>query len=324
MAPTEVLAVQHMLTAERLLDGLGVELCLLTGDVPKKELDARRQRIAAGEPLIAIGTHALLYAEFSRLLVAVDRRAAPVRRRPARGARRLAPTPHVLHMTATPIPRSLALTLYGDLDVTVLDELPAGRHAGAARGTWPESKREDGYRWIVEQVQAGRQAYIVCPLVEGSSRGRGARCRGGGHAPGRGAAEGGLDRLRARADEGRRPGRADAPVRRRRPRRAGRDDGDRGRRRRAERLRDGDRGRRPVRALAAAPAARAGGARGGAVVLLPVRVAGADARTARAGCRRWSSTRAASTWPRSTSTCAARATCWASCRAAAATSATRG
>ncbi|MDX6378934.1 MAG: ATP-dependent helicase RecG [Gaiellaceae bacterium] len=166
MAPTEVLAVQHLLTAERLLDGLGVELCLLTGDVPKRELDVRRQRIAAGEPLIAIGTHALLYAEFARLTVAVideqHRFGVDQREALGRGA-----TPHVLHMTATPIPRSLALTLYGDLDVTVLDELPPGRHPVITRNI-PESKREDGYRWIVEQVQAGRQAYIVCPLVEGS------------------------------------------------------------------------------------------------------------------------------------------------------------
>ena len=180
--------MQHMLTAERLLDGLGVELCLLTGDVPKKELDARRQRIAAGEPLIAIGTHALLYAEFSRLLVAVidEQHRFGVDQREALGG---GATPHVLHMTATPIPRSLALTLYGDLDVTVLDELPPGRHP-VITPCVAESKREDGYRWIVEQVQAGRQAYIVCPLVEGSDRRRGARRRGRGDAPCGRAAEG--------------------------------------------------------------------------------------------------------------------------------------
>ncbi len=211
MAPTEVLAVQHMLTAERLLDGLGVELCLLTGDVPKKELDARRQRIAAGEPLIAIGTHALLYAEFSRLLVAVidEQHRFGVDQREALGG---GATPHVLHMTATPIPRSLALTLYGDLDVTVLDELPPGR-SPVRTAVVAESRREDGYRWIVEQVQAGRQAYIVLPAGGGLDRRRGARRRGRGDAARRRPAAGRLDRLRPRADEGRRPGRSDAPVR---------------------------------------------------------------------------------------------------------------
>jgi ATP-dependent DNA helicase RecG len=167
MAPTEVLAVQHLATAERLLGDLGVEVALLTGDVPKKELDVRRQRIAAGEPLIAIGTHALLHADFRRLLVAVidEQHRFGVDQREALGG---GATPHVLHMTATPIPRSLALTLYGDLDVTVLDELPPGR-SPVRTATVPEDKRADGYRWIVAQVQAGRQAYIVCPLVEGSA-----------------------------------------------------------------------------------------------------------------------------------------------------------
>ncbi len=166
MAPTEVLAVQHLATAERLLDGVGVELCLLTGDVPKRELAARRQRIAAGEPLIAIGTHALLHADFPKLLVAVidEQHRFGVEQREALGG---ATTPHVLHMTATPIPRSLALTVYGDLDVTVLDELPAGRQPVVTR-VIAEERREACYGWLVEQVQSGRQAYVVCPLVEGS------------------------------------------------------------------------------------------------------------------------------------------------------------
>jgi ATP-dependent DNA helicase RecG len=168
MAPTEVLALQHLATAERLLDGLGVELCLLTGDVPKRELDARRQRIAAGEPLLAIGTHALLNASFGRLLVAVvdEQHRFGVEQRGGLGGG--ARSPHVLHMTATPIPRSLALTLYGDLDVTVLDELPAGRKP-VRTAVIAEARRDDCYRWIVEQVDAGRQAYVVCSLVDGST-----------------------------------------------------------------------------------------------------------------------------------------------------------
>ena len=179
--------------------------------MPKKELDARRQRIAAGEPLIAIGTHALLYAEFSRLLVAVidEQHRFGVDQREALGG---GATPHVLHMTATPIPRSLALTLYGDLDVTVLDELPPGR-SPVRTAVVAESRREDGYRWIVEQVQAGPPGVHRLPAGRGLDRRRGARRRGRGDAPCGGAAAGGLDRLRPRPDEGRRPGRAHAPVR---------------------------------------------------------------------------------------------------------------
>jgi ATP-dependent DNA helicase RecG len=168
MAPTEVLAVQHLQTAERLLADLDVELVLLTGDVPKRELAVRRQRVAAGEPVIAIGTHALLYAEFARLVVAVvdeqHRFGVEQRDRLAGGP----VAPHLLHMTATPIPRSLALTLYGDLDVTVLDELPPGRQPVLTRIV-AEHRRANCYGWILEQVAAGRQAYIVCPLVDGSS-----------------------------------------------------------------------------------------------------------------------------------------------------------
>jgi ATP-dependent DNA helicase RecG len=167
MAPTEVLAVQHLQTAERLLAGVGVEVALLTGDVPRRELDARRQRIATGEPMIAIGTHALLHASFRRLYVAVvdEQHRFGVEQRDALSTAELAP--HVLHMTATPIPRSLALTLYGDLDVTLLDELPAGRRR-VRTAIVDEGRREACYAWIVEQAAEGRQAYVVCPLVEGS------------------------------------------------------------------------------------------------------------------------------------------------------------
>jgi ATP-dependent DNA helicase RecG len=170
MAPTEVLAVQHAATAERLLGGLGVERCLLTAEVPKREQTARRQRIEAGEPLIAIGTHALLNVAFPALAVAVvdEQHRFGVEQRGGLGAAGGGEAPHVLHMTATPIPRSLALTVYGDLDVTVIDELPAGRQPVLTRIV-PEQRRASGYGWIVEQVAAGRQAYIVCPLVEGSA-----------------------------------------------------------------------------------------------------------------------------------------------------------
>ena len=167
MAPTETLAVQHLRTADRLLAGLGIEIVLLAADVPARERRARQARIAAGEPVIAVGTHALLNAEFPRLraLVVDEQHRFGVEQRGALAAGDV--RPHVLHMTATPIPRSLALTLYGDLDVTVIDELPSGRKP-VTTAVVPSDRRPDGYRWIVEQVRAGRQAYIVCPLVEGS------------------------------------------------------------------------------------------------------------------------------------------------------------
>ncbi len=170
--------MQHLATAERLLGDLGVELSLLTGDVPKKELDVRRQRIAAGEPLIAIGTHALLHADFRRLLVAVidEQHRFGVDQREALGG---GATPHVLHMTATPIPRSLALTLYGDLDVTVLDELPPGR-TPVRTATVPEEKRERRLP-LDRRAGAGRPAGVHRLSAGGGlGGGRGARRRGGG------------------------------------------------------------------------------------------------------------------------------------------------
>ena len=166
MAPTEVLALQHLRGAERLLEPLGIEIAYLSGDVPEKERRARRARIAAGQPLIAIGTHALLHTEFPdlRVLVVDEQHRFGVAQR-AKLTKGDGPVPHVLHMTATPIPRSLALTAFGDLDLSVIDELPPGRK-DIKTSVVPEAKREDGYRWIVEQVQAGRQAYVVCALVE--------------------------------------------------------------------------------------------------------------------------------------------------------------
>jgi ATP-dependent DNA helicase RecG len=167
MAPTETLAVQHLTTADRLLGALGVEVLLLAADVPARERRMREARLAGGAPAIAVGTHALLNASFGRLLVAVvdEQHRFGVAQRGALAAGD--PSPHVLHMTATPIPRSLALTAFGDLDVTVIDELPPGRTPVTTRVV-PADRRPDGYRWIVGQVAEGRQAYIVCPLVEGS------------------------------------------------------------------------------------------------------------------------------------------------------------
>ena len=169
MAPTETLAQQHAATVRSLLEPVDVGVELLTADVPAREKRARLQRIATGDAAVVVGTHALLEQDvhFRDLAVSVvdeqhrfgvDQRAALVE---THGG-------HTLHMSATPIPRSLALALYGDLDVTELRELPSGRRP-VRTARVPERKREDCYRWLInEWVEHGRQAYVVCPLVDGS------------------------------------------------------------------------------------------------------------------------------------------------------------
>ena len=169
MAPTELLAEQHLRTFVRLLAPFGIVPLLLTGRLPARERREAAERMALAAPLLVVGTHALVQdaTTFARLGLAVidEQHRFGVEQRKALGGK--GERPDVLLMSATPIPRSLALTLYGDLDVTVIDELPAGRLPVPTRVV-PAAKRPDHYRWIVEQVGAGRQAYIVCPLVEGS------------------------------------------------------------------------------------------------------------------------------------------------------------
>jgi len=169
MAPTEILAEQHMITLSQLLEPLGVRVVLLTGAVKGK---ARQEAVAAvegGQAACAIGTHALVQGGvgFKRLGLAVideQHRFGVAHRAALRGK---GESPDVLVMTATPIPRTLALTLYGDLDVSVLDELPPGRRpvVTVARG---ESKRRGIYDFLRKQIGEGRQVYVVCPLVEES------------------------------------------------------------------------------------------------------------------------------------------------------------
>ena len=169
MAPTEILAEQHMITLSQLLGPLGVRVVLLTGAVKGK---ARQEAVAAvegGQAACAIGTHALVQGGvgFKRLGLAVideQHRFGVAHRAALRGK---GESPDVLVMTATPIPRTLALTLYGDLDVSVLDELPPGRRpvVTVARG---ESKRRGIYDFLRKQIGEGRQVYVVCPLVEES------------------------------------------------------------------------------------------------------------------------------------------------------------
>ena len=169
MAPTEILAEQHLLTLGGLLRPLGVEVALLTNAVkgkPRRELLAA---VASGALGCVVGTHALVQegVRFKRLgLVVVDEqhRFGVAQRATLRGK---GESPDVLVMTATPIPRTLALTLYGDLDVSVLDELPPGRKPVVTVAR-PEAKRRQIYDFLGGQVAAGRQVYVVCPLVEES------------------------------------------------------------------------------------------------------------------------------------------------------------
>jgi ATP-dependent DNA helicase RecG len=178
MAPTETLAEQHAATLDRLLVGVNVRFSLLTGATSAARRREALGRLASGELELAVGTHALLEpdVELARLAVAVvdeqhrfgvRQRAALAAKGPITGGERRAP--HALHMTATPIPRTLSLTAYGDLDATVLRELPSGR--GAVR-TWAvgEEKRAGAYEFIRQRLREGRQAYVVCPLVEGSEK----------------------------------------------------------------------------------------------------------------------------------------------------------
>jgi ATP-dependent DNA helicase RecG len=171
MAPTETLAEQHYLTFRQLLAPLGVRVALLTGGVPKRERERVRGALLAGEIGVVVGTHALLEegVSFARLgLVVVDEQHKfGVMQRAT--LRQKGFYPDVLVMTATPIPRTLSMTLYGDLDVSVLDEMPPGRGVIKTYVRAPD-KRPEIYAWVREQVRAGQQAYVVCPLIEESEK----------------------------------------------------------------------------------------------------------------------------------------------------------
>jgi ATP-dependent DNA helicase RecG len=173
MAPTETLAEQHFATLQRLLGSEPVSAALLTGTTSGRRREDTLGKLASGELGLLIGTHALIEPDvrFRALAVAVvdEQHRFGVRQRAALEDRRsVAATqaPHVLHMTATPIPRTLALAKYGDLDVSVLRELPRGRQAIETRIVAGEHERARAYEQLREQLRAGRQAYVVCPLVE--------------------------------------------------------------------------------------------------------------------------------------------------------------
>ena len=171
MVPTELLAEQHWRTMTALLESLEVAPLLLTGSLPARERKAVGQRLAADEPVLVIGTHALVQDAtlFAKLgFVAVDEQHRfGVEQRKAIAAKGEAPD--VLLMTATPIPRSLALTLYGELDLSVLDERPPGRQP-ILTAMRAESGRARVLSFVDRQLEQGRQAYIVYPVIEESEK----------------------------------------------------------------------------------------------------------------------------------------------------------
>jgi ATP-dependent DNA helicase RecG len=168
MAPTETLAEQHYLTIDELCAPLGVRVTLLTSSLRAKEHTAARQLIASGDAQIVVGTHALIEKEvdFSDLAVAVvdEQHRFGVAQRTALVEGR---SPHVLHLTATPIPRTLALTVYGDLEVSELSMPPADRKPVIT--AWvTEDRSSEAYTRLRRHLDDGRQAYVVCPLIEAS------------------------------------------------------------------------------------------------------------------------------------------------------------
>ncbi len=171
MAPTEILAEQHFLNISRLLEPSRFRVALLTGATPAAARRRQLAEIAAGSLHLVVGTHALVQGDvaFARLgLVVIDEQHRfGVLQRATLRAKGL--HPDVLVMTATPIPRTLALTVYGDLDVSVIRDLPPGR-LPVKTVVKPESRRDDVHAFVREQLEAGRQAYVVYPLVEESSK----------------------------------------------------------------------------------------------------------------------------------------------------------
>ena len=171
MAPTEILAEQHVLTIRPYLESLDISVAFLTGGTSQKERAAVLERVAGGDVQLIVGTHALLEqdVQFARLGVVVvdEQHKFGVLQRGK--LREKALHPDVLVMTATPIPRTLAMTVYGDLDVSVIDELPAGRKPIQTR-VFRHNARSRAYELVRKEVNAGRQAYIVYPLVEESEK----------------------------------------------------------------------------------------------------------------------------------------------------------
>ena len=169
MAPTEVLARQHGQSIQEMLEaaGLPIHTVVLTGSMSAKEKRLAYEQIESGQAGIAVGTHALIQSQvhFKRLglVVTDEQHRFGVRQRETLAAK--GGVPHVLVMSATPIPRTLAIILYGDLDISVLDELPGGR-LPIKNCVVDESCRATAYRFMEKEIAAGRQVYVICAMVE--------------------------------------------------------------------------------------------------------------------------------------------------------------
>lgn len=167
MAPTEILATQHAKGLADLLEPMGVRVALLVGSTKPKAKEAVRLHMASGDTDVVVGTHALIQKNnaFHKLgLVVIDEQHRFGVAQRAELLKHGHHMPHLLSMTATPIPRSLQLTLYGELEVSILDELPKGRQPIATKVVSPLA-RHTVYQHIEQELKAGRQAYVVCPLV---------------------------------------------------------------------------------------------------------------------------------------------------------------
>ena len=166
MAPTEILAKQHFDTLKGFLEPLGIKVALLTGSLTQKEKNQVREYIQKSEAMVVVGTQALIQqnVEFNRLglVITDEQHRFGVRQRSLLAAK--GENPHSLVMSATPIPRTLALMIYGDLDISVLDEMPKGRIPIKTYGV-DSSYRPRLYNFIKKYVSEGKQAYIVCPLI---------------------------------------------------------------------------------------------------------------------------------------------------------------
>ncbi len=170
MAPTEILAIQHANTVSKMLEGLNINVGLLTGSTPHSKRKLLHEHLSSGELQILIGTHALIEetVQFKNLgLVIIDEQHRFGVAQRARLWTKSETPPHVLIMTATPIPRTLAMTLYGDLDVSVIDELPPGRKPVKTYLN-NDSARLKLFGFLKEKIREGRQVYIVYPLIKES------------------------------------------------------------------------------------------------------------------------------------------------------------
>ena len=172
MAPTEILVTQHYATISNFLGDIGVNICLLTGSTKKKDRTVIHEKLQNGEMNIIIGTHALIEdtVQFKNLgLVIIDEQHRfGVAQRSKLWGKNNQP-PHILVMTATPIPRTLAMTLYGDLSVSVIDELPPGRKP-IQTFHYYDTKRNALLGFVAKQIKSGRQVYVVYPLIEESEK----------------------------------------------------------------------------------------------------------------------------------------------------------